>query len=60
MELYMIKKTNSEPEIPQHKISRQTKTRWEDVVKKDALQVLGIRGWRRRVRDREEWGRGAF
>jgi hypothetical protein len=23
------------------------RTRWEDVVQREALQVLGIRGWRR-------------
>jgi hypothetical protein len=28
--------------------------RWERVVQRDALQVLGIRNWRRRNREREE------
>jgi hypothetical protein len=31
------------------------RTRWEDVVQSDALQVLRIRGGRRQARDREEW-----
>ena len=31
------------------------KTRWADVVQRDALQLLGIRGWRRRAANREEW-----
>jgi hypothetical protein len=29
--------------------------RWEDGVQKDALQILGTRGWRRRAENREEW-----
>jgi hypothetical protein len=29
--------------------------RWEDAVQKDALQILGMRGWRRRAENREEW-----
>jgi hypothetical protein len=29
--------------------------RWEDAVRKDALQILGTRGWRRRAENREEW-----
>jgi len=33
------------------------RTRWADVVQRDALQLLGIRGWRRRVANRDEWKR---
>ena len=33
------------------------KTRWADVIQRDALQLLGIRGWRRRAENREEWRR---
>jgi hypothetical protein len=33
------------------------RTRWADVVKRDALQLLGIRGWRRRAANRDEWRR---
>jgi hypothetical protein len=29
--------------------------RWEDAVQKDALQILGTRGWRRRAENMEEW-----
>jgi hypothetical protein len=29
--------------------------RWEDAVQKDALQLLGTRGWRRRTKNRDEW-----
>ena len=35
-------------------VGRQT-TRWVDVVQRDALQLLGIRGWRRRAANRDEW-----
>jgi len=31
--------------------------RWADVVQRDALQLLGIRGWRRRAANRDEWRR---
>ena len=30
------------------------RTRWVDVVQKDALQLLGIKGWRRRTENRDE------
>jgi len=30
------------------------RTRWEDVVQRDALQLLGVRGWRR-AENRDEW-----
>jgi hypothetical protein len=33
------------------------RTRWTDVVQRDALQLLGIRGWRRRSANRDEWRR---
>jgi hypothetical protein len=33
------------------------RTRWADVVQRDALQMLGIRGWRRRAANRDEWRR---
>jgi len=29
--------------------------RWVDVVQRDALQLLGIRGWTRRAENRDEW-----
>jgi len=31
------------------------RTRWENVVQRDALQLLGIRGWRKRAANRDEW-----
>ena len=31
------------------------RTRWADVVQRDALQLLGVRGWRRRAESRDEW-----
>ena len=33
------------------------RTRWADVVQRDALQLLGIRGWRRRAANTDEWKR---
>jgi hypothetical protein len=33
------------------------RTRWADVVQRDALQLLGISGWRRRAANRDEWRR---
>ena len=37
-------------------VGRQ-RTRWADVVQRDALQLLGTRGWRRRATNRDEWRR---
>ena len=31
------------------------RTGWADVVQRDALQLLGIRGWRRRAANRDTW-----
>jgi hypothetical protein len=33
------------------------RTRWADVFQSDALQLLGIRGWRRGAANRDEWWR---
>ena len=33
------------------------RTRWADVVQRDALQLLGIRGWRRSAENRDGWRR---
>jgi hypothetical protein len=34
---------------------RRPRSRWADVVQRDALQLLGTRGWRRRAANRDEW-----
>jgi hypothetical protein len=31
------------------------RSRWADVVQRDALQLLGIRGWRSKAANRDEW-----
>jgi len=33
------------------------RNRWADVVQRDALQLLGVRGWRRRTENTYEWRR---
>jgi hypothetical protein len=33
------------------------RTRWEDVVRWDTTQILGIRRWKRRAGNREGWKR---
>jgi len=33
------------------------RTKWADVVQRDAVQLLGTRGWRRRATNRDEWRR---
>jgi len=33
------------------------RTRWADVVQRDALKRLGTREWRRRAANRDEWRR---
>jgi hypothetical protein len=33
------------------------RTRWADVVQRDAVRLLGIRGWSRRAENRNEWRR---
>jgi hypothetical protein len=33
------------------------RTRWADMVQRDALQLLGTREWRRRAKSRDEWRR---
>jgi len=33
------------------------RTRWAGVVQRDVLRLLGIRGWRRRAENRDEWRR---
>jgi len=33
------------------------RTRWADVVRRDALKLLRIIGWRNRAENRDEWRR---
>ena len=43
--------------LPYHKTVGRPRTRWADVVQRDALQLTGIREWRRRAANRDEWRR---
>jgi hypothetical protein len=36
------------------------RTRWADMVQRDALQLFGIRGWRRRTENRDEWREASY
>ena len=31
------------------------RTRWADVVQRDARQMLGVRGWRSKAANKDEW-----
>jgi hypothetical protein len=48
-------KKGSKRKLPYHKPMGRPRSRWADVVQRDALQLLGIRGWRRRAVNRDEW-----
>jgi hypothetical protein len=53
-----MKKKGSQKKVLKGKLHNtrsvgKPRRRWEDVVQKDALQILGIRWWRRRAGDRE-------
>jgi len=37
-------------EVFKWKLLGGPRTRWTDVVQRDALQLLGIRGWRRKLK----------
>jgi hypothetical protein len=36
---------------------RRKRTRWEDAIRRDISQILGLGGLRRQVEEREEWRR---
>jgi hypothetical protein len=48
-------KKGSKGKLSYHKPVGRPRTRWADVVQRDVLQLLGIRGWRRRAANRDEW-----
>jgi hypothetical protein len=50
-------KKRSKRKLPYHKPVGRPRTRWANVVQRDALQLLGIRGWRRRAANRDDWRR---
>jgi hypothetical protein len=37
--------------------ARRPRTRWADVFQRNALQLLGIRGWWSKAANRDEWRR---
>jgi len=50
-------KKGSKRKLPYHKPVGRPRTRWADVVQRDAIQLLGTGGWRRRATNRDEWRR---
>jgi len=50
-------KKNFKRKLLHHKPVGRPRIRWTDVVQRDALQLLGIRVWRRRAENRDEWRR---
>jgi hypothetical protein len=44
----------SKRKLPYHETSGKTKNQMGDVVQRDAIQLLEIRGWRRRAEDKDE------
>jgi len=56
-EEWIKKKKGSKRKLLHHKPVGRPRTRWVDVVQRDALHLLGIRGWRRRAENRDEWRR---
>jgi hypothetical protein len=62
--IYKYSNINEEGRIPKEVLNGKfhntrpvgrPRIRWEEVVQKDALQILGTRGWRRRAENREVW-----
>ena len=47
-------KKSSKRKLPYHKPVGRPRSRWVDMVQRDALQLLGIRGWRRSEQRRME------
>jgi len=56
MEKERIPKKGSKRKLPYQRPVGRPRTRRANVVQRDALQLLGTRGWRRAV-DRDEWRR---
>jgi hypothetical protein len=57
MEEVRIPKKVLNRNFPTTRPVERPRTRWADVAQRDALQLLGIRGWRRRAANRDEWRR---
>ena len=55
MEDERIPKKNLNGKFHNTRSVAKPRKRWEDFVQRDALGVLGMRGWRRRAGEREEW-----
>jgi hypothetical protein len=39
------------------RLAGRPRTRWAKVVQRDVRQLLGIRGWKSRAANRDEWSR---
>ena len=57
MENERIKKKVLNGEFRNTRPVGKPRTRWEEVVRRDTTQILGMRGWRRGAEEREEWRR---
>jgi len=55
MEEERIPKKGFKWKLLRHKPVERPRTGWVDVVQRDALHLLGIRGWRRGAENRDEW-----
>ena len=50
-----IQKNNINGNSTNTKATGKSRKIWEDIIQKDALQVLGVQGSRRQAGDIEEW-----
>ena len=57
MEEERIPKKDFKRKLVHHNPVGRPRNRWADVVQRDVVQLLGVRGWRRGAENRDEWRR---